>query len=701
MSPRPRTIPVLTIITQKRPLTLYVPPLEDVARVFKRIKRALLNLPQIDQAGDSVAPSAAPFPQPIPPANVAQPALAHGVPQKFTPVLKPPFEVGDFFCDVQTGLSDRQKVQLDQILQCYPPPMPPLLTNANDSSGAPGAMVPIIYPPLPSIKRDSLMLMPKNMADVPEIGEHLYPVIPPLPFPPTSYMPYPLVADLAPLVPSEVFALWLRALSYVPRVDMVLASAAGSIFDIHLQAVADGLTVQKLDQMASLAGIYSQNSLGNSPGGKGCSSKDEKLKKYLDFARKVDTTDAFDPFLSFENKNSLPVQSTTRISYIKVSPRTCVDGVIQPLQLTLLLEYSARNLTHKSDYHLPERIVSEGSKGLINALGSHRDKRRTLLKKYVLDIESEALKRRRDLFNTKKRRLLKRLEILQSTKIHYDNTNRQIDDEELSLYIEERQLQMDGDLLRLKIQHTYDKLKVIMAFYQTSHRLYKNMNATLLNKIRKLKNFLEHQRQALEDASGPKSAGEGDVTNIKNRESAKLYCGFVEQDYAREIKEMCRSAFLKEDGEKIENDVAKDPADFSKVYLDHEHEAVVEDYMPLVTETEFKLITGEAPSKTGLSKDAARKTKVARHLIFQNPLYDYGNSGSDSNLLDGAAPVKRRPGRRAAPKPAYGEESTKQLNYAALAAKIIKLFVGPAGASADELLNDLGLIGIKTRWPLK
>lgn len=686
---------MLTIITEKRPASLYVPPLEDVARVFKRIRMDVLPAAPAEIFDYHGQPRT--LSQPGRLANIGVPSLAHCVPHNFVPVVKLPLRVSDFFCDVKVDLTEKKTEQLDLTLAAYPPPKAPLAANATTSSAL-GAMVPIVYPPLPTIKRDLLMVMPEELENV-KVGDYVYPVAPPLPFPPANYMPYPLIADQAPLAPTEVFALWLLALSYIPRADMVLASAAGSIFDLYAQAEAEGLTVQKLRRMVqtSLRGSDLDLDYGYESSGR---SADDGLRAYMEFAVQVDTSDQFDPNFRPQNTNLIPYQSITRINYLKVAPKTSVDGQVYIPEFSLPLEYSTQNLTSQPDYKA-RKIFTDSSKELGNSVGSLKIRKEEQLRQNFADVNREFNTHSREIFNTKKRSLLKRLELLQSSKVFYTNDKEQIQDEELMLYLVERQAEMDCDLLRLKIQHTYDKLKVLMGFYQTSHRLYKTMNAVLVNKLKKLKNFLEHQKLVLDEAKVHKTINEGDITNIRSRESAKLFNSFVDQDYSGEIKEVFRCAILKDDGETVENDDKVEPAEFSKVYTNREHDALVDDYMPLVTESEFKLVTGEAPSKAGATKDTANKAKVTRHIIFQNPLYDYGTSGSDTNLSETPMPVKRRPGRRAAPKPAYGDESTKLLNDAALVAKIMKLFIGPAGATVDELSNDLGLIGIKTKWPLK
>ncbi|KAK7686821.1 hypothetical protein QCA50_009896 [Cerrena zonata] len=153
--------------------------------------------------------------------------------------------------------------------------------------------------------------------------------------------------------------------------------------------------------------------------------------------------------------------------------------------------------------------------------------------------------------------------------------------------------------------------------------------------------------------------------------------------------------------------------------------------MPLITSEEFDLITGDLPlklkssSSSSTSKDsAANKLKSnmnIKHQIFQSPLYDK-TSGSDTNgnisftsMSNGNAsdsggsstttPAKRRPGRRAGTNSNSNsndkdDDPDKQHTEAALLAKIMKQFSGPAAAKNDELNEDLNMMGVKTRWPV-
>ncbi|KAL6454100.1 hypothetical protein SBY92_003559 [Candida maltosa Xu316] len=66
---------------------------------------------------------------------------------------------------------------------------------------------------------------------------------PPLPFPPPNYMAYPLNSDNSSLTPNDVFGLFLEANEQLPRIDMVVASAAGSLFEMRGQANKEGFDI--------------------------------------------------------------------------------------------------------------------------------------------------------------------------------------------------------------------------------------------------------------------------------------------------------------------------------------------------------------------------------------------------------------------------------------------------------------------------
>lgn len=656
----------------------HFPTPDDIARAFKR-QHSLPLHPPADWLNHTQA-----LP-PLPPNmnTVSFPASAHGLPQTAVPLLDPPLKQADFFSAAPPTLTPTQSAQLAASVACFPPPQAPPL-NPAEAGPVSGIMVPFIYPPLPQLKPDTLC-NPPGPQDAAEAG-----LLPPLPYPPPNYMPYPLIASHAPLSPQEVFSLWLNALENLPRVDMVVASAAGSIFDIQDQARAASLNITKLDEFVRL-GLMAESDpeASDDRSSVALDSLDSSDNEVAEYYNNIDTTKVYDPYATPTPPNLLVVESAKKAEYCRVAPRTSKHGKITaPKEF---LPPSPISELFSPQPHDRDIVVAETD--VVNALGSYKEKRRAQLLELYQRLEDHFSENREEVYLEKKRQLLNKLKALQSTEVRYDVAPLDVEDPELRSYVAARNEQLARDMACLKVSQTYERIKAVLSFYQTSHKLYRTMNLVMINKLQKLRNFLHFQQQALAEAQG------SDITSIRNRDSSKLYNGFVEQNYSSEIKEVFRAAVLKEDGLLEEDDAYEfQPSLFSAVYTNRQHTAAVHDFMPLVTRDEFRLVTGEAPSKTGPVKDS---NKGGRHQIFQSLLYDLATSGSDTNASDSGLPVKRRPGRRAAPKPTYGEEVAKQNNDAALVAKIMKQFIGPAAASADELQADFDLIGIESRWPTK
>lgn len=577
---------------------------------------------------------------------------------------------------------------MQRSIETYPPPKPPMLPP----SPTPGVMVPFVYPPIPLIALD-----PYTNADelLNEADAVAYPVIAPLPFPPPNFMPYPLIADRAPPPPKDVFSYWLEALEALPRNDMVLASAAGSIHDLRFLALAAGLDVSKLDELVRLGSMAASDPEASDRSSVDLSDSSESPQRdALDYYENINTSNAFDLHLQPPPPNALVVESEAKHRYATVTPKILHKGKIVKKRSFVEVD--------KTDDLVAvslEPLVTPTEKDIIHAAGIYKDRRREQLLSSVQEIDSFAKDNRVAIYTQKKNALLRRLRLLQSSRVRFDPLKSSIDDDELRDFADQRLVQNDEELMRLKMAHSYERLKTVLDFYQTTNKLYKTMNSAMINKLKKLKNFLEYQTQTITKAI--ESHGDIELTSIRNRDSSKLFNGFVSQDYASEIKEVFRAAISQEDGVETEENDAFNPALFRRVYTGVKHQANVHDLMPLITREEFRLITGEAPAKTGQTKDTVIKGQSARHHIFQSALYDRPTSGSDNNNSDNGAPVKRRPGRRAAPKPTYGEELAKQNNETALVAKIMKQFIGPGAATSDELVNDLNQIGIDTKWPIK
>lgn len=144
-------------------------------------------------------------------------SLNHSVPQNIVPIINPPNKVQDFFTDINIDKELTQRIH--KVIHKFPPPLPPMNQ---------GILVPFIYPPPPIIDESKL---PYSLST----GKKLV-TVPPLPFPPIGYMPYPLNADKSALPPTTVFDILLQAGENLPRSDMLVASAACTLDDLRKQA---------------------------------------------------------------------------------------------------------------------------------------------------------------------------------------------------------------------------------------------------------------------------------------------------------------------------------------------------------------------------------------------------------------------------------------------------------------------------------
>ncbi|OBA21264.1 hypothetical protein METBIDRAFT_178734 [Metschnikowia bicuspidata var. bicuspidata NRRL YB-4993] len=677
---------------RKRPLA-HLPTPKDLARIFKKPRR---DHPELLET--SGPPRALGIP-PVPPLGTDLPPAAHSVPRSAVPVLKPPYRAADFFADHGPRLDRGAQRQFAAAVRCYPPPRAPFFALAEPVS-RPGVMVPFVFPPLPECRADPLT----NMPDTPD-GEPARPVMAPLPFPPPNYMPYPLISEKAPPTPHEVFGAWLDALGRLPRVDMVVASAAGSIFDLHAEAGAAGLSAARLQELVRLGQVAESDPEASDDRSEASDSSDSldalqsSYRRFMDYYSNIDVSTEHARHAARRPSNVVVVRSDLRNDYTNVRTKDTQAGKVlqaEPRCVPLAFTMDPRERDAEPPATLPAPAAAED---VTDANEENTERRREHLVQSYSVLEDHFAQNRDQLYASRKQQLLERLRQLRTSEIHFDTTKNKINNDDLRRYHDRRQTEKDEQLLSLRLSLNYEKLKNALSFYQTSHRLYKTMNLVMINKLQKIKNFLDHQKQVLDDHSG--GSGDTDAVNIRNRDIAKFYESFVEQDYSNEIKEVFRAAIAKDDGLDKDDPYTLDPALFRKVYKGHQHTANVHDFMPLVTREEFRLITGEAPSKLGPAKDPNSKSKGGRHQIFQSSLYDRVTSGSDTNASENGMVLKRRPGRRAAPKPTYGEEVAKNSNDTALVAKIMKQFIGPSAANAQELTEDLDLIGIQTKWPVK
>ena len=87
---------------------------------------------------------------------------------------------------------------------------------------------------------------------------------------------------------------------------------------------------------------------------------------------------------------------------------------------------------------------------------------------------------------------MKRIDDLKNSKIEFNKNL--IYDQELKNINEELENQRDVELIQLKILENYELLKNSLNFYNNSNKIYKIINLVLINKLEKLRNFFEFQK---------------------------------------------------------------------------------------------------------------------------------------------------------------------------------------------------------------
>jgi len=673
--------------------------------------------------------------------------LIYSIPPTIIPIINHPNKVTDFFTDLPPPHANYELFnnQIANIVSQFPPPLPPLpppvdRTTGEDQENA-GIMVPFIYPPPPIVNRDSLpysinhyrhnlslydsaknsnslrklktfkkMIQntnenwSKNVA-VDYNSQENYLIVPPLPFPPLNYMPYPLNADKSALTPDDVFSTFLQANEVLPRIDMIVASAAGSLFDIKDQAQNEGFNIEKYKQFKLLQ-------LQNDKSKNKTNSSDDEDNDYANYIENIDVVEYYDNY--DQNPTLLPYTQEDVIIHQNLSSMRCLlDSKKSKPQETL-----DALIPTVSDFEFPvssSDIISNPNKDVITANGIHKEKRRHEVSKSITELEEYEQQHREQIYLAKKQQLLKKLKDLESSKISFSDP--QIIDKDLQEYDRDMQICRDEELLRLKLEENYEMLKSSLIFYQDSNRIYKNLNAIMINKLEKLKGFFEFQRNLFNDILTNRNS---EFLDVKHKDAVKLYGGLSHHNYANEITHILKES-LDEATNANEATDGNNPVEQLSTPVHPRQNLMklskgilsVYDFMPLITPGEFNIITGDIPSqKPKNSSTSSNKQAISiKHQIFKSPLYDKATSGSDSNMSESSAtPTIKRRGRRAnnpqngppGTLPGFGggdKSDNSKYSEAALLAKIMKHFYGPQGANAEEYQKDLKLMGIKSVWP--
>ncbi|KAI5963047.1 uncharacterized protein KGF55_002839 [Candida pseudojiufengensis] len=595
---------------------------------------------------------------------------------------------------------------------------------------------------------NNLSLLPKKPKSTKQ-SRKLYVQAPPLPFPPKHYMQYPLIADKSALVPEEVFASFIEANEEIPRVDMVIASAAGSLFDLRKEAIEEGLTIDIFEAMSKK---WEANNRRNeeillSGDETDDSTKQQKLDDRMKYYQNIDTKIYEDPY-----KSQWPLEKQDQIyrdpKFEKINrtisnvKSTSSSGKI-PTQNLYKNIYSYPRHVDYSFKRIDRTKVLSQTKDVANATGSFKERRRKNLRSQLENLEEYEEENKSEIYKFQKYQLLERLKNLKSSKIKFINSK--INDSELSELNKNFEIKRDYELVKLKIFEKYELLKNSLLFYEDSNNIYKQLNSLFLNKLEKLKNFFEYQRdlfkELLEEKGNDGEEGdeeESSIFDITSKESSRLFNGIANDNELLDL-DLNNQSELNNNNKLI--------TELLNISSDSKN-PIVHDFMPLISKEEFDIITNDLPKnlKPGSTLSGSSNLKNSRkHAIFANSIYDkMMTSGSDTNVSDknsktvniNEKPTPKRRGRRAANPPQtstqqnnggtasgsdrngssnitaantinfndrFNKDNSLETKYseAALLAKINKQFIGPQMASTNEMMNDLELMGIKTKWPIK
>lgn len=667
--------------------------------------------------------------------------LLHTAPKSMLPIIHPPLKVNEFFTDLENDVTNTSTSnQINNIVNNFPPPpIPSHLTPQHMTQG--GIMIPFIYPPPPLIKdkygeSDPLYGSNKSKTYIP---------LPPLPFPPPNYMPYPLISDNSSLTPNEVFKVFLDALTKLPRIDMVVASAAGSLYDMRAQADQEGFTITNHESSKKSSSRKNRRNNNNSNqqtnnnrDGEELEHEDEledddsedeeydeEYEDYKEYANGVDTSHAWDEYHRQSiPRNTVEIRSRFPPDYMDITPKTSDikakrlqrgDKKYPPQEFPVIEgDESIRSLKLPSNL---SKIISNLHKDILSASGNHKERRREDLLKSMNEIAEFEASNEEELYLTLKREQLQKLKDLRQSIILFNGSDHEIKDSELLDVKQRLEVERDDELVKLKLFENYQLLNSALVFYQDSNKTYKNMNQLIVNKLMKLKNFFEYQKQLFTKALENES--DQSFFDIKSKDSAKLYAGISTKDMNAYIKETIRLQ-----ASQTSSSTDSPELTLGSGYVGHSQQQIplVHDFIPLASEKEFNLITGDLPSNKYKSASGennstsgkgkgynSSKTANMKHHIFQSPLYDPLTSGSDTNSEANSSGAPKRRGRRAAgaTNPGPGDKlidgadkGSLKYSEAVLLAKIMKHYVPPQGARPDELTNDLEGMGVSTKWPV-
>lgn len=781
-------VPVPTTTVPKQQKRTHLPCPEDIIHTLRLQKK-----PKID-----ADPAFINIPFSV--SNDKFPPMAHSAPSSMIPIIPLKTGLSDFYTDFPKVTDPKVHEQVQNILYQFPPPLPPAslptagssvvpptaedfrhryMTSSEDSgldSATPntsptstprdttkqipslegGVYVPFIYPPPPIIKQNDLPYSLTKFRENLELNQFTrdaalvdsvnfqqppneYPEIAPLPFPPSNYMPYPIHSDKGPLTPPEVLDGFIDALKFLPRVDMIVASAAGSLYELrnsspdqvsHLAAKQDELRRKEEES------DFDQGSLddhGNDQRKNDAEIVEEDDDSEYGFLKHIDYQNYYHldaerrpvfPWSS-ESNNNVVVINPLPVDYLSTISRKSETRMEHPPKMTQVGTkydpFAANDLQRnekviddddqssdeeleagmaKSDTLVPlpiRDLIPRTNRDVVSASGNFFLRRQADLKDSLSRVESYENSQRYQIYHDKKLALLEKLSNLRKSKINFIFKEGDVLDEDLLKKLNELGVERDTELIRQKLADNYEKLKGSLQFYQDSNKAYKNLNIMMVNKLQKLKNFFEYQRKILHQHLEDKSS---EIFDIKSKESSKLFFGVNnDSDYTQVIKKTMRHKSEsvepepndEEDSFMFDNEATpaetssfgshgdvlfKDANAISETLLSKASTALVHDLMPLITPAEFDLITGDLPNQV---KNLTMKSKSADKI-------------SKSNLIN----VKHKIFQSALYDPLYtsGSDSNTSDSLAAGAGVVDRLVFNTTGTRNGGNLN-IGNVGLQ------
>lgn len=412
----------------------------------------------------------------------------------------------------------------------------------------------------------------------------------------------------------------------------------------------------------------------------------EDVESGIDYYENVDVSNKFDArykdsrYDPFEGYYSPSIEITSRLSNIKNTP-------MDPQPIQNIQTYIIPQPKEIPPYRRVIRSLEE-----YNNKHSLKDKNR-ITSKSINKLEKFDTTYRLDYIRQRKQELLLKIRELKESKIDLrDKDSKSIKSEDLIEMKSELDTERDLELVKLKFETDYETLRQLNTYYNETNQIYRKFNSSISTKLMKLKNFFEYQKGFINDLlSNERQFNE--MVDLNNKESTRIYNHFIERSYNKDLKKLVQLSLKSKDN--ADDDSVKQSLEslinnikvnvFSENFNDFSE---VNDFMPLISDEEFNLITSTIKAK------ADNKINM-KHRIFRSPIYE-SNSDSSYSGSPSTTELPKRRGRRANINTEVNEESLSSETY--LMAKISKHFVGPQSVNSEELNEDFNKLGINAKW---